>query len=136
MGISARDMTGKLFALHFPLTMYLVCGFEHSITNITVVAIGVMHGAKINFANWLLFNLLPSLLGNYIGGGLIVGGFVTLLHSWDEGHPGGNLNQPAQKTWSAPPPPYPRPRLLSSLTHSHHPLLRSPSFAREPAPLA
>jgi len=34
MGISARDMTGKLFALHFPLTMHLVCGFEHSITNI------------------------------------------------------------------------------------------------------
>jgi len=133
MGISARDMTGKLFALHFPLTMYLVCGFEHSITNITVVAIGVMHGAKINIANWLLFNLLPSLLGNYIGGGLIVGGFVTLLHSWDEGHPGGNLNQPAQKTWSAIPSPPPS----SPLVHPYAlPFLRSRARASCLAPSA
>jgi len=96
MGISAREMTGKLLALHIPLTVYLVAGFEHCITNIVIVTFGVMHGADVDMVFWLFNNLLASTLGNLVGGGLVVGGFVTLLYSWDEEH--GNTNMPALET--------------------------------------
>mmetsp|Transcript_42126 Transcript_42126/g.103234 ORF Transcript_42126/g.103234 Transcript_42126/m.103234 type:complete len:465 (-) Transcript_42126:160-1554(-) len=93
MGISARDMAGKILVLHMPLTVYTVAGFEHSITNLVVVPMGVMYGADVNVASWIWNNLIPSAIGNFVGGGIIIGGFVTLLYSWDEsGH--GNLNMP------------------------------------------
>uniref|UniRef100_A0A7S0W793 Formate/nitrite transporter n=1 Tax=Hemiselmis tepida TaxID=464990 RepID=A0A7S0W793_9CRYP len=75
MGIAARDMAGKIAVLHFPLTMYTVAGFEHCITNLVVVPLGIMYGADVDMSEWLWNNLLPSTLGNFIGGGGIVGGF-------------------------------------------------------------
>ncbi len=78
----ARDMLGKVTVLHFPLTAYTIAGFEHSITNLVVVPMGVMYGANVSIGPWIWNNLIPAALGNMIGGGIIVGGFVTLLYSW------------------------------------------------------
>lgn len=41
-----------------------------------------MYGADVRVDSWVSNNLLPALLGNFIGGGIIVGGFVTLMYSW------------------------------------------------------
>jgi hypothetical protein len=77
-------MLGKITVLHFPLTVYTVAGFEHSITNLVVVPMGIMYGANVDIGRWMWNNLIPAALGNMIGGGIIVGGFVTLLYSWCE----------------------------------------------------
>lgn len=91
MGISARDMQGKLIVLHFPLMMYTVCGFEHALTNMVVVPLGIAYGAQVNIGSWLLTNIIPAAIGNAIGGGLIIGGVETLLFNWDKGE--GNTNE-------------------------------------------
>ncbi len=44
-GISARDMLGKLAALHSPLTVYTVEGFEHAVCNFVAFPLGGMYGA-------------------------------------------------------------------------------------------
>ncbi len=90
MGISARDMIGKLVALHFPLTVYTVAGFEHSIGNLILVPLGAMYGAKVDIGWWLANNLIPDILGNFVGGAF-VGIADVVLFSWDSGM--SNTNQ-------------------------------------------
>mmetsp|Transcript_26287 Transcript_26287/g.51224 ORF Transcript_26287/g.51224 Transcript_26287/m.51224 type:complete len:424 (+) Transcript_26287:111-1382(+) len=101
MGIAAREMAGKIAVLHFPLTMYTVSGFEHCITNLVVVPLGIMYGADIHVTDWLWNNLLPATIGNFIGGGIIVGGFVSIIYSWDEqGHGNHNVPKPLRRRGS------------------------------------
>mmetsp|Transcript_23792 Transcript_23792/g.55349 ORF Transcript_23792/g.55349 Transcript_23792/m.55349 type:complete len:386 (-) Transcript_23792:274-1431(-) len=94
MGIAAREMAGKIMVLHFPLTMYTVSGFEHCITNLVVVPVGIMYGADVDVSEWMWNNLIPATIGNFIGGGVIVGGFVSLIYSWNESGQPLNLNLP------------------------------------------
>lgn len=71
--------------------MYTVCGFEHALTNMVVVPLGIAYGAQVNIGSWLLTNIIPAAIGNAIGGGLIIGGVETLLFNWDKGE--GNTNE-------------------------------------------
>ena len=90
LGISARDMLGKLAALHFPLTVYTVAGYEHAIGSLVPLFLGAMYGAEVDLwrATWV--NLLPALAGNFVGGAA-AGMAELLLFSWDKGL--GNTNQ-------------------------------------------
>mmetsp|Transcript_16093 Transcript_16093/g.39163 ORF Transcript_16093/g.39163 Transcript_16093/m.39163 type:complete len:422 (+) Transcript_16093:140-1405(+) len=90
MGISARDMLGKVIALHIPLTVYTMAGFEHAIGNLVIVPLGMMYGADIGIGQFLANNLIPAAIGNAIGG-CMIGYIETLLFSWDQG--AGNTNQ-------------------------------------------
>jgi len=84
MGISARDMLGKLVALHFPLTVYTVAGFEHGVGNLILVPLAAMYGADLSLSDWIAYNLVPDFLGNLVGGAL-VGLADVALFSWDGG---------------------------------------------------
>uniref|UniRef100_A0A7S0MCY6 Formate/nitrite transporter n=1 Tax=Cryptomonas curvata TaxID=233186 RepID=A0A7S0MCY6_9CRYP len=90
LGISARDMFGKLAALHFPLTVYTVAGFEHAVGNFVALPLGAMYGADADLLRAAWANLLPAIAGNFVGGAA-VGLSELLLFSWDQGH--GNTNQ-------------------------------------------
>ena len=90
MGISAREMLGKIIVLHMPLTVYTVAGFEHAIGNLVIFPLGVMYGADASIMAFVFNNLIPAVLGNAVGGCLI-GYIETLLFSWDQGL--GNTNQ-------------------------------------------
>jgi len=90
MGISARDMLGKLIVLHMPLTVYTVAGFEHAIGNLVIFPLGMMYGADASIISFLGRNLIPAAIGNAIGGCMIAY-IETLLFSWDQGL--GNTNQ-------------------------------------------
>jgi hypothetical protein len=90
LGISARDMLGKLAALHFPLTVYTVAGFEHAVGNFVAIPLGAMYGADADLLRAFWANLLPAIVGNFIGGAA-VGLSELLLFSWDQGQ--GNTNQ-------------------------------------------
>jgi hypothetical protein len=90
LGISARDMLGKLAALHFPLTVYTVAGFEHAVGTFVALPLGAMYGADVDLARAVWANILPAIAGNFVGGAA-VGLSEMLLFSWDQGH--GNTNQ-------------------------------------------
>ena len=89
-GISARDMLGKLAALHFPLTVYTVAGFEHGVGSLVPLFVGAMYGADADLWRAAWANLAPALAGNLVGGAA-VGVAELLLFSWDGGL--GNTNQ-------------------------------------------
>lgn len=76
--MSAKSSGGKILAVYMPVFAFVVCGFEHSVANMYYLSSGLMAAAEygisaagLTFGNALLYSLLPSTLGNIIGGGLI-----------------------------------------------------------------
>ncbi len=85
----AKDMTGKIFAMFFPIFLFVIAGFEHSIANMYYIPAGILAKATPEFAevsklslaalsnltwsNFFIKNLLPVTIGNIIGGTFFVG---------------------------------------------------------------
>lgn len=85
---SAKDITGKILGIFFPIWLFITSGFEHSVANMYYIPAGIMAKANENWAiasnlpienlsqlNWLTFfthNLVPVTLGNIVGGSFCV----------------------------------------------------------------
>ena len=72
MQAGAKDLIGKIFAIWFPIMLFVFVGFEHSIANMTYVPMGIFLGADVSWAAFAIANLIPVTIGNIIGGALIV----------------------------------------------------------------
>ena len=72
MATGARDVIGKIFACWFPIMLFVLAGFEHSVANMYFVPLGMFLGAPVTWGEFILNNLLPVTIGNLIGGALIV----------------------------------------------------------------
>lgn len=72
MQAGAKDLVGKIFAIWFPIMMFVFAGFEHSIANMTYVPMGMFLGAELGIGAFVLNNLLPVTIGNIIGGACVV----------------------------------------------------------------
>ncbi|HEY5584527.1 MAG TPA: formate/nitrite transporter family protein [Ruminiclostridium sp.] len=89
---AAKDITGKLIAIFFPIWLFITSGFEHSIANMYYIPIGILAKsnklwveaaatmgvtseklADLNWGSFVLKNLIPVTLGNIVGGSLFVG---------------------------------------------------------------
>ena len=86
MGFASDDACGKILSVIFPISGFVLCGFEHSIANMYFLPVGALMalrtGAEVPATVWqMLFgNLLPVTLGNILGGGLFVaGGYYLAL---------------------------------------------------------
>lgn len=66
IAIRTKEITGKMLAAYFPVMLFVLCGFEHSIANMYFIPMGqLLIGADMG----LLFNnLIPVTLGNTVGG--------------------------------------------------------------------
>ena len=69
-------------AMFFPIMIFAISGFEHCIANMAFIPLGLMYGATADYKNWLYQNLLLAILGNIVGGGLIVGGTTYFIFDW------------------------------------------------------
>jgi formate/nitrite transporter len=91
---SARSTVDKIFAILFPITAFVACGFEHSVANMYFIPMGIaMAGqAKVlevagvtasQVANLdvvgFIGNLIPVTLGNIVGG-TFVGSMYWLIY--------------------------------------------------------
>ena len=68
---AAKDMAGKIFAIWFPIMMFVFAGFEHSVANMTNIPLGMFLGAEVSVGQLLIGNLLPVTIGNLIGGAVV-----------------------------------------------------------------
>ena len=71
MATGAQDIISKIFACWFPIMLFVLCGFEHSIANMFFIPIGMMLGANISILE-LIINLIFVTLGNLLGGAFFV----------------------------------------------------------------
>lgn len=87
MAFGADTVSGKIIAVFFPIMVFVLCGFEHSVANMFYVPAGIFETwisgnavAGLDIGGFLLNNLLPVTIGNIIGGALIVGGGYYLAY--------------------------------------------------------
>lgn len=70
MAFGAKSTPGKLLVCIFPVTFFVMCGFEHSIANMFYIPAGFFASETFDLFAFL-HNLLPVTIGNILGGLLI-----------------------------------------------------------------
>lgn len=73
MALTSRSTTGKIVAMWLPILIFFGQGFEHAVVNMFVIPAGMMLGAVVSLSDWWLWNQLPVLVGNFIGGVVFTG---------------------------------------------------------------
>ena len=76
----AEEVAGKLLALWFPISAFVMMGFDHCIANQFLIPVGMMYGANISITHLLFQALLPATLGNIVGGGIFVGAIYWYVY--------------------------------------------------------
>jgi hypothetical protein len=70
---AALDMPGKILAIFLPIFTFAAMGFEHCIANQFIISMGCMqHADGCSAQHFMIDNLLPATIGNWLGGTLFV----------------------------------------------------------------
>jgi len=64
----STNVSGKVIAMWMPIMVFFYMVFEHSIVNMFLFPAGLLLGAKFTFIDYLLWNEIPTVLGNLVGG--------------------------------------------------------------------
>ncbi len=69
----ATHVSGKVLAMWMPIMLFFYMGFEHSVVNMFLFPSGLMLGGNFSLADYLVWNEIPTVLGNLVGGLSFVG---------------------------------------------------------------
>ncbi len=68
----AHDITGKIFACLFPIMLFVLSGYEHSVANMFFITVAKFIGSPISWNQIWFNNLIPVTIGNLIGGAIVI----------------------------------------------------------------
>ncbi|TKG89644.1 formate/nitrite transporter family protein [Puteibacter caeruleilacunae] len=77
---AAKDITGKIIGLWFPIMAFVAMGFEHCVANMFFIPTAIFYGANITWTEFFVNNLIPTTLGNIVGGVFLVGTFYWYIY--------------------------------------------------------
>jgi formate/nitrite transporter FocA (FNT family) len=66
--IVSTTVSGKVIAMWMPIMLFFYMVFEHSIVNMFLFPSGLMLHAKFSIMDYLIWNEIPTVLGNLVGG--------------------------------------------------------------------
>jgi len=69
----STSATSKMLAMWMPVMLFFFMGFEHSIVNMFLFPFSMIMGGEFTFVDYLVWNELPTVLGNLAGGLCLVG---------------------------------------------------------------
>jgi len=69
----STSATGKMMAMWMPIMLFFFMGFEHSIVNMFLFPFSMIMGGEFTLVDYLVWNELPTVFGNLVGGFLLVG---------------------------------------------------------------
>lgn len=69
----STSVTGKVLAMWMPIMVFFYMGFEHSIVNMFLFPSGLLLGGNFSLYDYLVWNEIPTVLGNLVGGLTFVG---------------------------------------------------------------
>jgi formate transporter len=69
----STSLGGKVLAMWMPVMVFFYMGFEHSVVNMFLFPSGLMLGGKFSIADYFIWNEIPTVLGNLVGGLTFVG---------------------------------------------------------------
>jgi formate/nitrite transporter len=76
----STSVSGKAIAMWMPILVFFYMGFEHSIVNMYLFPSGLMLGGKFTWMDYFLWNEIPTILGNVVGGLTFVGATLYSTH--------------------------------------------------------
>ena len=76
----STSVSGKVIAMWMPILVFFYMGFEHSIVNMYLFPSGLMLGGNFTFMDYLIWNEIPTVLGNLVGGLTFVGATLYSTH--------------------------------------------------------
>lgn len=76
----STSASGKIMAMWMPIMLFFYMVFEHSIVNMFLFPFSMIMGGEFTIADYLFWNELPTVLGNLVGGLVLVGIPLYLTH--------------------------------------------------------
>ena len=73
--------SGKVIAMWMPIMLFFYMGFEHSIVNMFLFPSGLLLGGDFSVMDYLVWNEIPTVLGNLVGGLTFVGLTLYATHA-------------------------------------------------------
>jgi formate transporter len=64
----AKSVEGKVIAMWMPITLFFGMTFEHSVVNMFLFPSAMMMGGHFQLSDYLIWNELPTVIGNLVGG--------------------------------------------------------------------
>ncbi|WP_460354231.1 formate/nitrite transporter family protein [Mycobacterium sp. ZZG] len=87
----STSVSGKVITMWMPIMLFFYMGFEHSVVNMFLFPSGLMLGGDFSVADYLIWNEIPTVVGNLVGGLAFVGLTLYATHA----RTGGEWNRPA-----------------------------------------
>jgi formate/nitrite transporter len=77
----STSVSGKVITMWMPIMLFFYMGFEHSVVNMFLFPSGLMMGGDFSIADYLVWNEIPTVIGNLVGGLAFVGLTLYATHA-------------------------------------------------------
>ena len=77
----STTVSGKVIAMWMPIMLFFAMGFEHSVVNMFLFPSGLMLGGNFSLMDYLVWNEIPVVLGNLVGGLAFTGLTLYTTHA-------------------------------------------------------
>ena len=64
----STSVSGKVIAMWMPIMLFFGMAFEHSVVNMFLFPSGILLGGNFSIMDYLIWNEIPTVLGNLVGG--------------------------------------------------------------------
>src|SRR5882757_3408456 len=64
----STSVSGKVIAMWMPIMLFFAMTFEHSIVNMFLFPSALLMGGKFSIMDYLIWNEIPTVIGNLVGG--------------------------------------------------------------------
>lgn len=83
LGLQGRELSSKIIGIWLPIFAFVSLGFDHVVANMTFIPMAIwLKAPGLSVGLYIWKGIIPTLLGNIVGGGLFVGEstyFVSVL---------------------------------------------------------
>jgi len=77
----STSVSGKVIGMWMPILIFFYLGFEHSIVNMFLFPSGLILGGNFTIMDYLIWNEIPTVIGNLVGGLTFVGLTLYATHA-------------------------------------------------------
>ncbi|GAA5156357.1 formate/nitrite transporter family protein [Pseudonocardia eucalypti] len=77
----STSVSGMVIGMWMPILVFFYMGFEHSVVNMFLFPSGLMLHGKFSIADYFIWNEIPTVLGNLVGGITFVGLTLYATHA-------------------------------------------------------
>lgn len=77
----STSVSGKVIAMWMPIMLFFYMGFEHSVVNMFLFPSGLMLGGDFSISDYFVWNEIPTVVGNLVGGLTFVGLTLFATHA-------------------------------------------------------